>query len=170
MLFRSQMVPFFLRSQIETFLCYSSLPPFEYKDSPKSKSPQQKTHRNSHQPAATTSCYCLRHLLEASNTRRTLLAPLLLGGSTRAPQGSPRRRPRRGGRAEIAGERTGAERPVPRAPRGIRGGHQGTEIPMQIREGPRRPAQSAAGAMRSPMSAMMLAMFATMASFYVAGR
>ncbi|XP_047075378.1 hydroxyproline O-galactosyltransferase HPGT1 [Lolium rigidum] len=41
---------------------------------------------------------------------------------------------------------------------------------MQIREGPRRQAQSAAGAMRSPMSAMMLAMFATMASFYVAGR
>ncbi|OEL18704.1 Hydroxyproline O-galactosyltransferase HPGT1, partial [Dichanthelium oligosanthes] len=42
---------------------------------------------------------------------------------------------------------------------------------MQIREGPaRRPAPSAAGALRSPMSAMMLAMFATMASFYVAGR
>ncbi|CAM0911448.1 unnamed protein product [Alopecurus aequalis] len=41
---------------------------------------------------------------------------------------------------------------------------------MQIREGPRRQAQSAAGAMRSPMSVMMLAMFATMASFYVAGR
>ncbi|KAL6901016.1 hypothetical protein ACP4OV_005692 [Aristida adscensionis] len=40
---------------------------------------------------------------------------------------------------------------------------------MQIREGPRRPAP-AAGALRSPMSAMMLAMFATMASFYVAGR
>jgi hypothetical protein len=39
---------------------------------------------------------------------------------------------------------------------------------MQIREGgPRRGAASAA---RSPMSAMMLAMFATMASFYVAGR
>ncbi|ONM04733.1 Hydroxyproline O-galactosyltransferase HPGT1 [Zea mays] len=42
---------------------------------------------------------------------------------------------------------------------------------MQIREGPaRRQAPSAAGALRSPMSAMMLAMFATMASFYVAGR
>jgi len=42
---------------------------------------------------------------------------------------------------------------------------------MQIREGPaRRAAPSAAGALRSPMSAMMLAMFATMASFYVAGR
>jgi hypothetical protein len=45
------------------------------------------------------------------------------------------------------------------------------EISMQIREGPaRRQAPSAAGALRSPMSAMMLAMFATMASFYVAGR
>jgi hypothetical protein len=44
------------------------------------------------------------------------------------------------------------------------------EIPMQIREGPGRQAPSAAGALRSPMSAMMLAMFATMASFYVAGR
>ncbi|AQK52201.1 Hydroxyproline O-galactosyltransferase HPGT1 [Zea mays] len=42
---------------------------------------------------------------------------------------------------------------------------------MQIREGPaRRQAPSAAGALRSPLSAMMLAMFATMASFYVAGR
>ncbi|GJN03390.1 hypothetical protein PR202_ga20830 [Eleusine coracana subsp. coracana] len=40
---------------------------------------------------------------------------------------------------------------------------------MQIREAPRR-AAPAAGALRSPMSAMMLAMFATMASFYVAGR
>jgi hypothetical protein len=39
---------------------------------------------------------------------------------------------------------------------------------MQIREAPRRSAP-AAGALRSPMSAMMLAMFATMASFYVAG-
>ena len=45
------------------------------------------------------------------------------------------------------------------------------EIPMQIREGPAwRQAPSAAGALRSPMSAMMLTMFATMASFYVAGR
>jgi hypothetical protein len=54
--------------------------------------------------------------------------------------------------------------------RGIRGS-AGTdlEILMQIREGPRRSA-SAAGALRSPMSAMMLAMFATMASVYVAGR
>ncbi|KAG8047058.1 hypothetical protein GUJ93_ZPchr0008g12711 [Zizania palustris] len=41
---------------------------------------------------------------------------------------------------------------------------------MQIREGPRRAASSAPGALRSPMSAMMLAMFATMASFYIAGR
>ena len=42
---------------------------------------------------------------------------------------------------------------------------------MQIREGPgRRPAPSAVGALRSPMSAMTLAMVATMASFYVAGR
>ncbi|XBI10061.1 hypothetical protein VPH35_137452 [Triticum aestivum] len=41
---------------------------------------------------------------------------------------------------------------------------------MQIRDGLRRQAPSATGAMRSPMSAMMLAMFATMASFYVAGR
>lgn len=53
---------------------------------------------------------------------------------------------------------------------GIRvGGVGGTRSrEMQIREGgPRRGAASAA---RSPMSAMMLAMFATMASFYVAGR
>uniref|UniRef100_A0A0E0LUJ2 Hexosyltransferase n=1 Tax=Oryza punctata TaxID=4537 RepID=A0A0E0LUJ2_ORYPU len=39
---------------------------------------------------------------------------------------------------------------------------------MQIREGGTR--RGAASAARSPMSAMMLAMFATMASFYVAGR
>jgi hydroxyproline O-galactosyltransferase HPGT len=40
---------------------------------------------------------------------------------------------------------------------------------MQIWEGPRRSAP-VVGAPRLPMSAMMLAMFATMASFYVAGR
>jgi hydroxyproline O-galactosyltransferase HPGT len=54
--------------------------------------------------------------------------------------------------------------------RGIRGS-AGTdlEILMQIREGPRRSAPTV-GALRSPMTAMMLAMFATVASVYVTGQ
>ena len=117
----------FLAKPNRNIPCYSippSLSPSLRTYSPKSKSPQQKNtpkQTATHQPAAPTAATASAsrppppppRLLEASNTRRNLLGTTVTG---RAPQGSPRRRPRLGGRAEIVGERSGSPSPTRAAP------------------------------------------------------